>query len=110
SVMHSYTDVDGMPAAADERLLTELLRDRLGLKGVVVSDYYGISFLQTRHQVAGSRGEAAALALRAGIDMELPTVRCYGTPLIELVKDGTVPEELLDRAAERVLTLKAELG
>src|SRR5690606_12522324 len=63
SVMHSYTDVDGMPAAADERLLTELLRDRLGLKGVVVSDYYGISFLQTRHQVAGSRGEAAALAL-----------------------------------------------
>ncbi|TDC55662.1 glycosyl hydrolase [Actinomadura sp. KC345] len=110
SVMHSYTDVDGMPAAADERLLTGLLRDRLGLTGVVVADYFGISFLQTRHQVAGSRGEAAALALRAGVDMELPTVRCYGSPLIDEVRRGAVPEELLDRAAARVLTLKAELG
>lgn len=110
SVMHSYTDVDGMPAAADERLLTGLLRDELGLTGIVVADYFGISFLQTRHRVAGSRGEAAALALRAGIDMELPTVRCYGTPLIEQVRQGAVPEELLDRAAARVLTLKAELG
>ncbi|TDE20494.1 glycoside hydrolase family 3 N-terminal domain-containing protein [Actinomadura sp. 6K520] len=110
SVMHSYTDVDGMPAAADERLLTGLLRDRLGLTGIVVADYFGISFLQTRHRVAASRGEAAALALRAGIDMELPTVRCYGTPLIEQVRQGDVPEELLDRAVTRVLTLKAELG
>ncbi|GAA0560411.1 beta-glucosidase family protein [Actinomadura livida] len=110
SVMHSYTDVDGMPAAADERLLTGLLRDQLGLTGIVVADYFGISFLQTRHRVAASRGEAAALALRAGIDMELPTVRCYGTPLIEQVRQGAVPEDLLDRAAARVLTLKAELG
>ncbi|MEU8803669.1 glycoside hydrolase family 3 N-terminal domain-containing protein [Spirillospora sp. NPDC048819] len=110
SVMHSYTDVDGMPAAADERLLTGLLRDQLGLEGIVVADYFAISFLETRHRVAGSRGEAAALALRAGIDMELPTVRCYGTPLIEQLREGAVPEELLDRAAARVLTLKAELG
>ncbi|MGW3772442.1 beta-xylosidase/alpha-l-arabinosidase [Actinomadura verrucosospora] len=110
SVMHSYTDVDGMPAAADERLLTGLLRERLGFAGVVVADYFGISFLESRHRVAGSRGEAAALALRAGIDMELPTVRCYGAPLIEMVRRGDVPEELLDRAAGRVLALKAELG
>ncbi|XRQ14579.1 beta-glucosidase [Actinomadura welshii] len=110
SVMHSYTDVDGMPAAADERLLTGLLRDRMGLSGIVVADYFGISFLQTRHRVAASRGEAAALALRAGIDMELPIVRCYGTPLLEEIRRGRVPEELLDRAAARVLTLKAELG
>ncbi|MFG2089121.1 MULTISPECIES: beta-glucosidase [unclassified Spirillospora] len=110
SVMHSYTDVDGMPAASDERLLTGLLRDELGLTGIVVADYFGVSFLETRHRVAASRGEAAALALRAGIDMELPTVRCYGTPLIEEIRRGAVSEELLDRAAARVLTLKAELG
>ncbi|WP_024934930.1 glycoside hydrolase family 3 N-terminal domain-containing protein [Actinomadura welshii] len=110
SVMHSYTDVDGMPAAADERLLTTLLREELGFEGVVVADYFGISFLESRHRVAGSRGEAAALALRAGIDMELPTVRCYGTPLIEKIREGEVPADLLDRAAARVLTLKAELG
>jgi beta-glucosidase-like glycosyl hydrolase len=110
SVMHSYTDVDGMPAAADERLLTGLLRGELGFTGVVVADYFGISFLESRHRVAGSRGEAAAAALRAGVDMELPTVRCYGAPLIEEVARGAVPEELLDRAAGRVLTLKAGLG
>ncbi|MFV2172229.1 beta-glucosidase [Actinomadura sp. LOL_016] len=110
SVMHSYTDVDGVPAAADERLLTDLLRGELGFTGAVVSDYFGISFLESRHRVAGSRGEAGALALRAGIDVELPTVRCYGEPLLELVRGGDVPEELLDRAAARVLALKAGLG
>ncbi|MFD0687225.1 glycoside hydrolase family 3 N-terminal domain-containing protein [Actinomadura fibrosa] len=110
SVMHSYTDVDGMPAAADPRLLTGLLRDELGFTGIVVSDYFGVSFLQSRHNVAGSRGEAAASALRAGIDVELPTVRCYGEPLIDEVRRGAVPEDLLDRAASRVLTLKAGLG
>ncbi|WP_308212561.1 glycoside hydrolase family 3 N-terminal domain-containing protein [Actinomadura madurae] len=52
SVMHSYTDVDGMPAAADERLLTTLLREELGFEGVVVADYFGISFLESRHRVA----------------------------------------------------------
>jgi beta-glucosidase-like glycosyl hydrolase len=110
SVMHSYTDIDGVPAAANERLLSDLLREELGFGGLVVADYFGISFLQSLHRVAGSRAEAAALALRAGVDVELPTVRCYGEPLLDLVRDGRLPEELLDRSAARVLTLKAELG
>jgi beta-xylosidase len=110
AVMHSYTDVDGMPAAADERLLTGLLRDELGFTGVVVADYFGVSFLETRHRVAGSRGEAAVAALRAGVDVELPSTRCYGEPLVAQVRDGAVPEELLDRSVARVLALKAELG
>ena len=110
SVMHSYTDIDGVPAAANEWLLTGLLRDELGFDGVVVSDYFGVSFLQSLHRIAGSRAEAAELALRAGVDVELPTVRCYGEPLLDLVRDGRVPEELLDRSAARVLSLKAELG
>ncbi|MDN3355900.1 glycoside hydrolase family 3 N-terminal domain-containing protein [Actinomadura sp. DC4] len=110
AVMNSYADVDGVPAAADESLLTGLLRDRLGFTGVVVSDYFALSFLQDMHGVAGSPGEAAALALRAGIDVELPTVRCYGTPLVERVRRGDIPEEHLDRAAGRVLALKCDLG
>ncbi|HEU5158609.1 MAG TPA: glycoside hydrolase family 3 N-terminal domain-containing protein [Streptosporangiaceae bacterium] len=110
SVMHAYTDLDGVPAAADERLLSDLLREELGFGGLVVADYFGISFLQSLHRVAGSRAEAAALALRAGVDVELPTVRCYGEPLLDLVRDGRLPEELLDRSAARVLTLKAQLG
>jgi len=110
SVMNSYADLDGVPAAADERLFTGLLRDELGFTGIVVSDYFAISFLQDMHGVAGSPGEAAALALRAGIDVELPTVRCYGTPLVERVRRGEIPEEHLDRSVARVLALKCELG
>ncbi|MFI0443872.1 glycoside hydrolase family 3 N-terminal domain-containing protein [Actinomadura sp. 6N118] len=110
SVMPSYTDVDGVPATADERLLTGLLRDTLGFTGTVVADYFGVSFLQSRHGIAGSRAEAGAAALRAGLDVELPTTRCYGEPLVAAVRGGAVPEDLLDRAATRVLTMKAELG
>lgn len=110
SVMQSYSDVDGIPAHADERLLTGLLRDELGFTGIVVSDYFGISFLDDWHGIAGSTGEAAALALRAGVDVELPTVRCYGAPLVEMVRSGAIPVEHLDRSVSRVLTLKCELG
>ncbi|HEY7483657.1 MAG TPA: glycoside hydrolase family 3 N-terminal domain-containing protein [Streptosporangiaceae bacterium] len=110
SVMPSYTDLDGIPASADERLLTGLLRDELGFGGLVVSDYYAVSFVRSLHGIAESRGDAGALALRAGVDVELPTVRCYGETLLDLVRAGQVPEELLDRAAARMLTLKAELG
>jgi beta-xylosidase len=110
SVMHSYSGVDGMPPAADRELLTSLLRDELGFDGVVVSDYYGISFLETLHAVAGSPAEAAALALRAGVDVELPNMRCYGPPLAEAVASGEVSEHLVDVAAGRVLRQKFELG
>jgi beta-glucosidase-like glycosyl hydrolase len=110
SVMHAYTDNDGVPAAADPHLLTDLLRDELGFGGIVVADYYGISFLETLHGVAGSPERAAALALTAGVDVELPTIRCYGPPLARLVRDGTLPEDLLDRSVRRVLSMKCELG
>jgi beta-xylosidase len=110
SVMHSYAAIDGVPPAADFALLTGLLREELGFDGVVVSDYYGVSFLQTLHEVAGSPGHAAALALRAGVDVELPNVRCYGEPLEAAVRAGEVPEQLVDRAVTRVLRQKFELG
>ena len=110
SVMHSYAAVDGVPPAADRELLTGLLRDELGFDGVVVADYYGISFLETLHGVAGSPAQAAALALRAGVDVELPNVRCYGPPLAAAVAAGEVPEHLVDLAAGRVLRQKFELG
>ncbi|WP_055470784.1 beta-xylosidase/alpha-l-arabinosidase [Streptomyces pathocidini] len=110
SVMHAYTEVDGVPSAADPRLLTELLRDAWGFTGTVVADYFGVSFLEALHGVAGDPGDAARLALTAGVDVELPAVRCYGAPLLEAVRAGAVPEALVDRAAARVLTQKCELG
>ena len=110
SVMPSYTDVDGVPVSGDRWLLTRLLRDELGFDGVVVSDYFAISFLQTQHGVAGTPAQAAALALDAGVDVELPSVRCYGPELTGAVRDGLVPAELVDRAAARVLRQKCDLG
>ncbi|MEU9656847.1 glycoside hydrolase family 3 N-terminal domain-containing protein [Streptomyces chartreusis] len=110
SVMAAYNETDGVPASADPGLLTELLRSEWGFTGTVVADYFGIGFLQTLHRVAGSPAQAAHAALAAGIDVELPTVKCYGTPLVEAVLAGEVPEELVDRAARRVLLQKCELG
>lgn len=110
SVMNSYTEIDGVPSAADRGLLTGLLRDTWGFTGTVVADYFAIKFLQTLHGVAGDEKRAAAMALDAGIDVELPTVRCYGAPLREAVTDGVVARSLVDRALRRVLTQKVELG
>lgn len=110
SVMAAYTETDGVPASADPTLLTELLREEWGFTGTVVSDYFGVGFLRTLHRVAGTEGEAAHAALAAGIDVELPTLRCFGRPLAEAVRAGEVPESLVDRAAGRVLLQKCELG
>ncbi|MFK0281550.1 glycoside hydrolase family 3 N-terminal domain-containing protein [Streptomyces sp. NPDC090499] len=110
SVMAAYNETDGVPASADPRLLTELLRTDWDFTGTVVADYFGIGFLQTLHRVAGTEAEAARLALEAGIDVELPTLKCYGRPLVAAVRDGAVPESLVDRAAHRVLLQKCELG
>ncbi|MCF2129520.1 glycoside hydrolase family 3 C-terminal domain-containing protein [Strepomyces sp. STD 3.1] len=110
SVMHAYTDTDGVPAAADEDLLTGLLRDTWGFDGTVVADYFGIAFLKTLHGIAADWAEAAGAALRAGVDVELPTVKTFGAPLVEAVAAGRVPEKVIDRALRRVLTQKALLG
>lgn len=110
SVMAAYNETDGVPASADARLLTGLLREEWGFTGTVVADYFGVGFLQTLHRVAGSPAEAAHAALEAGIDVELPTVKCYGKPLVDAVRSGGVPESLVDRAARRVLLQKCELG
>ncbi|RVX41635.1 beta-glucosidase [Nonomuraea polychroma] len=110
SVMNSYAEIDGLPVAADAELLTGLLRGEWGFSGTLVSDYFAIRFLERLHGVAADGGDAARLALRAGIDVELPTVDTFGAPLIEAVKAGDVDEALIDRALQRVLTQKAELG
>lgn len=110
SVMHAYTEIDGVPVAADARLLTELLRERWGFDGTVVADYFGIAFLHTLHGVAADLGDAARQALEAGIDIELPTGNAYLRPLAAAVEAGLVPIELVDRAVLRMLGQKEELG
>jgi beta-xylosidase len=110
SVMNSYTDLDGLPTAADASLLTTLLRDELGFAGTVTADYFSVAFLQTLHRVAEDLGEAAALALEAGIDVELPSTNAFGTPFLDAIAAGRVEEKVVDRALVRVLRQKCELG
>ncbi|MFS2030011.1 glycoside hydrolase family 3 N-terminal domain-containing protein [Curtobacterium sp. CT11-45] len=110
SVMNSYAEVDGVPVAANGDLLTDLLRGRLGFEGTVVADYFSVAFLEVMHGVAADRGEAAALALTAGIDVELPTGDAYLAPLVDRVRSGDVDEALVDRAVLRVLRQKERLG
>ncbi|ABM09599.1 glycoside hydrolase family 3 N-terminal domain-containing protein [Paenarthrobacter aurescens] len=110
SVMHAYTDVDGVPAAANRALLTGLLREDWGFAGTVVADYFGVAFLDITHGVAADSGDAAVLALSAGVDVELPTVNCFGEPLLRRIRDGVLDESVVDEALRRVLTQKAEVG
>lgn len=110
SVMNSYSDLDGVPSAGDRALLTELLRETWGFDGTVVADYFAVAFLKLLHGVADTWADAAAAALEAGIDVELPTVKAFGEPLRAAVEAGAVPGSLVDTALRRVLRQKAELG
>ncbi len=110
SVMNSYADIDGVPVGADPTLLTHVLRAQWEFTGTVVSDYWAVPFLATMHRVAADAGDAGALALAAGIDVELPDTIGYGDALVERVQRGDVDEALVDRAARRILTQKVELG
>ena len=110
SVMSSYSCVDGLPGSGSAQLLTRLLRGELGFEGMVVADYFSVSWLMSYHRVAADRGEAAAKAITAGLDMELPALDCFGAPLKAAVAAGKVPMAVVDKAVRRVLTAKVRLG
>lgn len=110
SVMASYTDVDGVPCAADAWLLSDVLRGEWSFDGTVVADYGGVPMLATQHRVVGSVAEAGGAALTAGLDVELPDTAAFGDELVQRVRDGLTEPELVDRAVERVLRQKIALG
>ncbi|WP_265521765.1 glycoside hydrolase family 3 N-terminal domain-containing protein [Oerskovia flava] len=110
SVMNAYTDLDGVPMGSSVAHLTTLLRETWGFDGVVVADYFAVAFLEVMHAIAGDRGEAAALALEAGIDVELPSGDAYLEPLAARVRAGDLDVAYVDRAVLRVLAQKEELG
>ena len=110
SVMNSYAEIDGVPVAGTPAWLTDVLRDRWGFDGTVVSDYFSVAFLALMHGVAADRGAAAALALEAGIDVELPTGDAFLAPLAERIAAGLADPALVDTAVTRVLEQKEALG
>lgn len=110
SVMNSYAEIDGDPVGATPAYLTDILRGAWGFDGVVVSDYFSVAFLHLMHAVAADLGEAAELALEAGIDVELPTGDAFLVPLAARIASGQMSEELVDRAVLRLLAQKERLG
>jgi beta-glucosidase len=109
SVMNSYSSIDGLPCVGSHQILTDLLRDELGFDGVVVADYFAVGMLATHHRTAADRGAAAVQALRAGLDVELPSLDYY-LELPAMVDAGRVTEAEIDTAVERVLVQKLRLG
>jgi beta-glucosidase len=110
SVMNSYSEYDGVPVGASHALLTELLRERMGFTGTVVSDYGTVQMLIDRQLVATDANTAGVLALTAGLDVELPFEFGYGSVLAESVRKGLVSEQILDESVRRVLRDKFALG
>ncbi len=110
SVMNTYSEVNGVPAAISYELLTTLLRDTLEFDGYTSSDYISFQHVVDRALAARDAPEAARLGLEAGLDLELPAPWAYGAVLAREVREGRIDEALLDRSAMRVLTAKFELG
>jgi len=110
SVMASYAEFDGVPIHVSRAILTTLLRERMGFTGTVVSDYVGVGWAQTRQRTAADPEEVGALALAAGMDVELPSIHGYGQALVNAVQGGKVPESQLDESVRRVLRDKFALG
>lgn len=114
SVMASYNEIDGVPSHANSWLLRDVLRDEWNFEGFVVSDYYAIWEMHYRpdthgHFVAKDNKDAAALAVNAGVNLELPEPDCY-LHLVDLVNEGRLKESQLDELVRPMLYWKFELG
>ncbi|HSS20449.1 MAG TPA: glycoside hydrolase family 3 N-terminal domain-containing protein [Pyrinomonadaceae bacterium] len=111
TVMVNSGEINGVPGHINHHILTEILRDELGFKGFVVSDWEDIKKLVTIWRVAATEKEATRMAVMAGIDMSMvPLDYSFADHLTALVKEGAVPQSRIDEAVRRILRVKFELG
>ncbi len=111
TVMVNSADINGVPGHVNHHILTEILRNELGFKGFVVSDWEDIKKLVTHWRVAANEKEATKMAIMAGIDMSMvPLDYSFADILIGLIKEGAVPQSRIDEAVRRILRVKFELG
>ena len=108
SVMSSFNEVDGIPATANKWLMTDLLRTQWGFKGFVVTDYTAINEM-IKHGVGANDYEVGALAINAGIDMDMQG-SVYYSQLKKLIDDKKVSIETVNQSVKRVLEAKYKLG
>ena len=109
AVMTAYNSIDGVPCTANRWLISDILRQSWGFKGVVIADLNAVNALFATHHVAADPAEAAAMALKAGVDIDLGGYN-YGGFLKEALNRGLVTEADIDGAVRRVLQLKDDLG
>jgi beta-glucosidase len=112
TVMVNSGSVNGIPATASHFLLTTELRDRLGFKGVVISDYGDVPALATAYHIAPGLAGAAALAINAGVDMAMLPFNAdqWQAAVQQDVASGSISVARINQAVRRILTLKFQLG
>ncbi len=111
TVMVNSAEINGVPAHASSFLLTRVLRDEWHFRGLVVSDWEDVKHLYTRDHVAASPKDAVRMAVEAGLDMSMvPFDYSFADYLIQLVKEGTIPESRIDQSVRRILRVKYRLG
>ena len=109
AVMASYNEIDGVPSHANKWLLQDVLRGEWGYQGAVVSDYYAIEDMARIHHIAPDFAGAGEIALKAGVDVDLPEGAGFKT-LATSVKEGRVSMAEIDNAVRRLLTMKFNAG
>ena len=111
TIMVNSGEINGVPGHVNKHVLTDILRNELGFKGFVVSDWEDIKKLVTTWRIAATEKEATRLAVMAGIDMSMvPNDYSFSDNLVALVKEGAVPQSRIDEAVRRILLVKFELG
>ncbi len=106
--MTSFNTLDRIPSTANKWLMRDILRDKMGFDGVLISDWQAVEELIS-HGVAETKADAARLAIEAGVDIDMMS-DCYLHELEKLVNDGVVNEKLIDESCMRILKLKNKLG
>ena len=109
TIMAAHHEVNGIPCHANSFLLKELLRDKLGFEGFVVSDWKDVSRLHSLHKIAETRKKADGLAVNSGIDVHMHGPEFFRN-VVELVKEGEIPQKTIDDAVKRILYAKFQLG
>ena len=109
AVMASYNEIDGLPSHANRWLLQKVLRGEMGFKGAVVSDYFAIEELIKVHHAEMDPVHAAARALNAGVDFDLPDGKSFSL-LPQALSQGLVTQQRIDDAVRHMLRLKFMAG
>ena len=109
NVMMSHNDLNGVPCHTNSWLMTDVLRKEWGFRGFIVSDWMDIEHCVDQHRTAANNKEAFYQSIMAGMDMHMHGPE-WQTAVVELVKEGRIPESRIDESVKRILTVKFRLG